>query len=49
MGLEKKALCRVVIKSPDGKKQFWSGSYYEDVRNLNVDKIIDRIKQILDG
>ena len=48
MALKKEAICRIVIKSPDGKEQLWSGTVYVDIIYRDVAKVIDRVKRILE-
>lgn len=48
MALEKKAICRIVIKSPDGKKQLWSGTVYQDQVYQDANKVIDRVSRVLE-
>ena len=48
MALKKEAICRIVIKSPDGKEQLWSGTVYKDVIYKDVAKVIDRVSRVLE-
>jgi len=48
MVLEKKALCRVLIKSPDNKIHYWCGSVYADNKVNDVGDVIERVKKVLE-
>lgn len=48
MSLKKEGLCRIQIKSMDGKKSLWSGTVYRDSVYKDVSKVIDRVSRVLE-
>ena len=48
MALKKEALCRIQIKTPNGKEQLWSGTVYKDIIYCDVAKVIDRVSRVLE-
>ena len=48
MAIKKEVVCRVTAKDETGKKQFFSFTIYQDVRNWTVKKVEERIKAIFE-
>ena len=46
MSIKKEVVCRIVGKDESGKKQFFSFTIYQDVRNWSPKKVEDRIKDL---
>ena len=48
MSLKKEPLCRVQVKSPDGKVSIWSGTVYKDPVFKDVKKVVQNIERALE-
>ena len=46
MVMERKAICRIVLKDVSGKKQLFSGTIYKDAIYPSVESVVNKIKQV---